>query len=163
MRRADHSPRGVLPTVLRRCVWSRNIKNGCSIYIYIYIYIYDISRLRVKNVTYSILISCLSKNGYIYMTGIVFTYSFGHVCKYKRRMICLQHSHHLTSAPELPWFRCPNICGWPVKYYKVPNLPTYVTLLEEEQFAWALVTDLPKKVGLPATEIPIAFKTFWLW
>ena len=24
----------VLPTVLRRCVWSRNIKNGCSIYIY---------------------------------------------------------------------------------------------------------------------------------
>jgi len=22
--------------VLRRCVWSRNIKNGCSIYIYIY-------------------------------------------------------------------------------------------------------------------------------
>ena len=34
----------VLPTVLRRCVWSRNIKNGCSIYIYIY----DISRLRVK-------------------------------------------------------------------------------------------------------------------
>jgi len=34
--------------VLRRCVWSRNIKNGCSIYIYIYIYIYDISRLRVN-------------------------------------------------------------------------------------------------------------------
>jgi len=28
--------------VLRRRVWSRNIKNGCSIYIY------DISRLRVK-------------------------------------------------------------------------------------------------------------------
>jgi len=28
--------------VLRRCVWSRNIKNGCSIYID------DISRLRVK-------------------------------------------------------------------------------------------------------------------
>ena len=28
--------------MLRRCVWSRNIKNGCSIYIY------DISRLRVK-------------------------------------------------------------------------------------------------------------------
>jgi len=34
--------------VLRRCVWSRNIKNGCSIYIYIYIYIYDISHLRVN-------------------------------------------------------------------------------------------------------------------
>jgi len=32
--------------VLRRCVWSRNIKNGCSIYIYIYIY--DISHLRVN-------------------------------------------------------------------------------------------------------------------
>ena len=30
--------------MLRRCVWSRNIKNGCSIYIYIY----DISHLRVK-------------------------------------------------------------------------------------------------------------------
>ena len=28
---------------MRRCVWSRNIKNGCSIYIY------DISRLRVKH------------------------------------------------------------------------------------------------------------------
>ena len=28
--------------MLRRCVWSRNIKNGCSIYIY------DISRLRVN-------------------------------------------------------------------------------------------------------------------
>ena len=30
--------------MLRGCVWSRNIKNGCSIYIYIY----DISSLRVK-------------------------------------------------------------------------------------------------------------------
>ena len=28
------NPRGVLPTVLRRRVWSRNIKNRCSIYIY---------------------------------------------------------------------------------------------------------------------------------
>ena len=35
---------------MRRCVWSRNIKNGCSIYIYIYIY--DISRLRVKYVSF---------------------------------------------------------------------------------------------------------------
>ena len=33
---------------MRRCVWSRNIKNRCSIYIYIYIYIYDISSLRVN-------------------------------------------------------------------------------------------------------------------
>jgi len=30
--------------VLRRCVWPRNIKNGCSIYIY------DISRLRVNEI-----------------------------------------------------------------------------------------------------------------
>jgi len=30
---------------MRRCVWSRNIKNCCSIYIYIY----DISSLRVKD------------------------------------------------------------------------------------------------------------------
>ena len=30
--------------MLRRCVWSRNIKNRCSIYIYIY----DISNVRVK-------------------------------------------------------------------------------------------------------------------
>ena len=29
--------------MLRRCVWSTNIKNGCSIYIY------DISRLRIKH------------------------------------------------------------------------------------------------------------------
>jgi len=27
MRRADHSSRGVLPTVLRRCVWSKNLVN----------------------------------------------------------------------------------------------------------------------------------------
>ena len=46
--RADHSSRGVLPTVVRRHVWSRNIKNRRSIYIYIYIYIYDISNLRVN-------------------------------------------------------------------------------------------------------------------
>ena len=32
--------------VVRRCVWSRNVKNWCSIYIYIYIY--DISSLRVN-------------------------------------------------------------------------------------------------------------------
>jgi len=32
--------------VLRRCVWSRNIKNGCSIYIY------DISRLRVNSLVF---------------------------------------------------------------------------------------------------------------
>jgi len=51
---ADHSSRGVLPTVMRRCVWSRNRKNeeamacvgpqrhrkNSYIYIYIYIYIY---------------------------------------------------------------------------------------------------------------------------
>ena len=35
--------------MLRRCVWSRNVKNSCSIYIYIYIY--DISSLRVKSKT----------------------------------------------------------------------------------------------------------------
>ena len=34
LRRADHSSRGVLPTVVRRCVSSRNIKNMCSIYIW---------------------------------------------------------------------------------------------------------------------------------
>ena len=44
LRRADHSSRGVPPTVLRRCVWSKNIKNRCSIYIY------DISSLRVNNI-----------------------------------------------------------------------------------------------------------------
>ena len=27
LQRADHSSRGVLPTVVRRCVWSRNLKN----------------------------------------------------------------------------------------------------------------------------------------
>jgi len=27
LRRADHSSRGVLPTVVRRCVWSRNLVN----------------------------------------------------------------------------------------------------------------------------------------
>jgi hypothetical protein len=27
LRRADHSSRGVLPTIVRRCVWPRNLKN----------------------------------------------------------------------------------------------------------------------------------------
>jgi len=27
LRRADYSSRGVLPTVVRRCVWSRNLVN----------------------------------------------------------------------------------------------------------------------------------------
>jgi hypothetical protein len=49
LRRADRSSRGVLPTVVRRCVWSRNIKNMCPIYIYIYIY--DISSRRVNDLT----------------------------------------------------------------------------------------------------------------
>ena len=48
LRRADHSSRGALPTVVLRCVWSRNIKNRCSIYIYIY----NISSLRVNNYFY---------------------------------------------------------------------------------------------------------------
>ena len=53
LRRADHSSRRVLPTVVRRCVWSRNLKNEEAMtrvgsqrhskkkkkYIYIYIYI----------------------------------------------------------------------------------------------------------------------------
>ena len=61
----DSRSRGVLPTVVRRCVWSRKIKNRRSIYIYIYIYIhththtytyiyiyiYDISSLRVNDLT----------------------------------------------------------------------------------------------------------------
>jgi len=52
LRRADHSSRGVLPTVVQRCVWSRNLVTEESlaqwglllqiktIYIYIYLYIY---------------------------------------------------------------------------------------------------------------------------
>jgi len=41
LRRTDHSPRGVLPTVVRHWVWSRNLVNEEEIiYIYIYIYIY---------------------------------------------------------------------------------------------------------------------------
>jgi len=31
MRRADYSPRGVLPIVARRCVWSRNLVNEESL------------------------------------------------------------------------------------------------------------------------------------
>ena len=37
--------------VVRRCAWSRNIKNIRSIYIYIYIYIYDIRSLKVNDLT----------------------------------------------------------------------------------------------------------------
>ena len=76
LRRADHSSRGVLPTVLRRYVWSRNFKNGCFIYIYIYvcvcvyiyiyIYIYDISRLRVK-VMGRLLGMCALVQGYVWL------------------------------------------------------------------------------------------------
>ena len=44
MRRADHSSRGVLPTVLRRCVCDlETSRTGAP-------YIYDISRLRVNSV-----------------------------------------------------------------------------------------------------------------
>jgi len=49
MRPADHSSRGVLPTLMSFCVWSRNIKNEVMArvgpqrhrgnYIYIYIYV----------------------------------------------------------------------------------------------------------------------------
>jgi len=49
LRRADHSSRGVLLAVMRRCVWSRNLKNEEAMarvglqhhrkYIYIYIYV----------------------------------------------------------------------------------------------------------------------------
>ena len=45
LQRANHSSRGVLPTVVRRCVWSRNIKSRCSMYVY------DISSLRVNDLT----------------------------------------------------------------------------------------------------------------
>jgi len=45
VRLADHSSRGALPTVVRRCVWSRNIKNWGSIYIY------DIRSLRINDLT----------------------------------------------------------------------------------------------------------------
>jgi len=48
--------------VLRRCVSSRNIKNGCSIYIYIYIYIYDISSLKVKKLVERWK-KCIAKHG----------------------------------------------------------------------------------------------------
>ena len=43
--------------MLRRCVWSRNIKNGCSIHIYIY----DISSLRVKYQTVAAAAESLQK------------------------------------------------------------------------------------------------------
>jgi hypothetical protein len=39
---------------LRRCVWSRNIRNRCSIYIYIY----DISNLRVNANVYVLRYKC---------------------------------------------------------------------------------------------------------
>ena len=49
LRWADHSSRGVLPTVVRH-VWSRTSRMGAP-YIYIYMYIYDISSLRVYDLT----------------------------------------------------------------------------------------------------------------
>ena len=60
LRRAYHSSRGVLPTVMRRCVWSRNLKNEEAMdrvgpqrhkrenyyYYYYYYWIVYISHLR---------------------------------------------------------------------------------------------------------------------
>ena len=46
----------VLPTVVRRCVWSRNIKNRCSIYIY------DIISLRVKSRSFLLRMRNVSDN-----------------------------------------------------------------------------------------------------
>jgi len=59
-------------------VWSRNIKNGCSIYIYIYIY--DISRLRVNFRTFFhiltiiLQVSPLTKAWTIVHTSLVLLY-----------------------------------------------------------------------------------------
>ena len=52
---ANHSSRGVLPTVLRRRLWSRNIKNRH------YIYIYDISSLRVNQLLYCVSLKIYNK------------------------------------------------------------------------------------------------------
>jgi len=49
--------------VVRRCVWSRNIKNRRSIYIYIYIY--DISNLRVNLMRLSIISGLLPLQTYV--------------------------------------------------------------------------------------------------
>jgi hypothetical protein len=66
LRRADHSSRGVLPTVMRRCVWSRNLKNeeattrvGSQRHrkkcVYKYIYIYTHTHARTHTHTHIVL------------------------------------------------------------------------------------------------------------
>ena len=73
LRRADHSTRGVLPTVVRRCVWSRNLVNEevmahwgvcCSGHKQTYI-------LKYK----SMLISCLSNHATYKRHNRLFVYS----------------------------------------------------------------------------------------
>ena len=87
MRRADHSSRGILPTVVRRCVWSRNLKNEEAMarvgpqrhrkqnvcmyiyvcmcvymYIYIYIYIYTSTLLYIYS-RVEVEVSAVRRNG----------------------------------------------------------------------------------------------------
>jgi len=90
--------------VLRRCVWSRNIKNGCSIYIY------DISHLRVKSYL------CLSTR----FAKLFFSFSKIWTCFYKlfrKRLLIISVGYiHFFTAGNIvnTWARkCYLRYGWP--------------------------------------------------
>ena len=69
--------------MLSRCVWSRNIKNGCSIYIYIY----DISRLRVKWCTNSFNIQQLYALPTLYLCVLYLSEKNSDLCHLDNKLI----------------------------------------------------------------------------
>ena len=88
--------------MLRRCVWSRNIKNGCSIYIY------DISRLRVKKHW---------NNKFYYMVASCWLFLWD--LYYDTRI----HEHHIFPSPSIihhPQHHS-SICHMVSLFYQVLN------------------------------------------
>jgi len=87
--------------VMRRCVWSRNIKNMRSIYIYIYIY--DISSLRVncKRAIFGLCHYCIEwANGPV---GCRYSHMLGARRKYGS-MTCCWRIWDQTIKPIVAWF-----------------------------------------------------------
>ena len=96
---------------MRRCVWSRNIKNGCSIYIYIYIYIYDISRLRVKDQSVVLsqvryCVDCRASLAPVHITAVSMYENWPLYFCFAYWLICRRVATFMADLEQLPDMSC---------------------------------------------------------
>ena len=122
---------------MRRRVWSRNIKNGCSIYIYIYIY--NISRLRVNMVCRNIWCLNITTEG-------VYKISIWHCINIVIWILsvwpCVQYTQTIsfTKIQPVEWF------SLNINKFKIQNCTLQYILVHNTHILWFYIAPGPDRI-----------------